>query len=179
MIRLEFWELTDSTPEDPVGRYEWCGFIEVADDGTITWEGAAPQWIVDPAGLPELEWMEPMTVLALDTGEKLSHTADPERWARFLPYHFRNPYLICEIVRDDNPWQWPEEEEDDEPIEVTLDIERRIQALLDAQDEAILDGTAHPDEQAMILGQVVEIEPGESLLSQAKRRRARELGEEA
>lgn len=176
MIRAELWNLSDERDADGFSRYEWAGQITVAD-GVVEAEGEFAEELV--ALHPDEPWRD-MKVLPLDVDHPVSLrlSDDPDRWLRFLPYSFRTPYIVCEIVQDDNPWQ-PPEDEDNDPIEVTLDLDRRIQALVDAQDEAILNGTASADEQALTLGRVVAVRSTRDLLAEAKERRARELGEEA
>lgn len=181
MIRVEFWDLADSDDpaDDGFGRYVWGGFIE-AEGQELRHGGWLAERILDPAqGIPELSYMEPMTVVALDADppRSLSHTEDPERWARFLPYHFRTAYTVCEIVHDDTPWSEPAFE-DDQPIEVALDRDARIAALTRAQDDAILDGRADASEQELVLGRVVKVKSTSEMLAEAKEYRRRELAGE-
>jgi len=42
-------------------------------------------------------------VLSVRTGEALRWEDDPEEWARSLSGAYRSPYLLAEIVHDDNP----------------------------------------------------------------------------
>lgn len=42
-------------------------------------------------------------VLSTSTGEAIRWEDDPEDWARSLIGSYRSPYLLAEIVHDDNP----------------------------------------------------------------------------
>jgi hypothetical protein len=41
-------------------------------------------------------------VLSVRTGEPIRWEDDPEEWARSLSDSYRSPYLLAEIVHDDN-----------------------------------------------------------------------------
>ena len=41
-------------------------------------------------------------VLDVESGQSVTYDADPDRWARNLPYAFRSGDLVCEIVGDES-----------------------------------------------------------------------------
>jgi len=73
-------------------------WLEIAGDGHIVAGGELP--VLDPA-----------------TGQHLSGTDDPERWARNLPYAFRAGDLVVSILRDDTPASEASVPRDDAPRE--------------------------------------------------------------
>jgi hypothetical protein len=87
MVHVEFWR-----PASEAGRSECVA--------TLTQRGRRQ---------PQIEGREPHVVdlervmLSLSTGEAIRWEDDPEEWARSLTGSYRSPYLLAEIVHDDNP----------------------------------------------------------------------------
>lgn len=86
MIEIRF-----SAPHSENGRIEWELVALLRVDGTqLTIDGDQ-----DFADACDIE------VLDIDSGQTVTFDADPERWARNLPYAFRSGDLVCEIAHDD------------------------------------------------------------------------------
>jgi hypothetical protein len=87
MVHVEFWR-----PASEAGRSECVA--------TLTQRGRSQ---------PQIEGREPRVVdrerlvLSVSTGEAIRWEDDPEEWARSLTDSYRSPYLLVEIVHDDNP----------------------------------------------------------------------------
>lgn len=87
MVHVEFWR-----PGSEMGHSECVA--------TLTQRGRVK---------PNIEGREPQVVdferivLSVNTGKPIRWEDDPEEWARSLADSYRSPYLLAEIVHDDNP----------------------------------------------------------------------------
>ena len=86
MVHVEF-----RRPGGEAGRSKCVATLTQRGRRPAQIEGAEPQ-VVD------LE----RVVLSLRTGEAIRWEDDPEEWARSLSGSYRSPYLLAEIVHDDN-----------------------------------------------------------------------------
>lgn len=84
MVHVEFWR-----PGSEIGRSECVATLTQRGRSQPQIEGREPQ-VVD------LE----RVVLSISTGEAIRWEDDPEEWARSLT---GSPYLLAEIVHDDDP----------------------------------------------------------------------------
>jgi hypothetical protein len=89
MVHVEFWR-----PGSEIGQSECVATLTQRGRSQPQIEGREPQ-VVDLERL----------VLSVSTGEAIRWEDDPEEWARSLPGSYRSPYLLAEIVHDDNPDQ--------------------------------------------------------------------------
>ena len=87
MVHVEFWR-----PGSEAGRSECIA--------TLTQRGRRQPQIEGPE--PQVVDLERL-VLSVCTGEAIRWEDDPEEWARSLTDSYRSPYLLAEIVHDDNP----------------------------------------------------------------------------
>lgn len=87
MVHVEFWR-----PGNEIGRSECVATLTQCGRSQPQIEGREPQ-VVD------LE----RVVLSISTGEAIRWEDDPEEWARSLAGSYRSPYLLAEIVHDDDP----------------------------------------------------------------------------
>jgi hypothetical protein len=87
MVHVEFWR-----PGSEIGRSECVATLTQRGRSQPQIEGREPQ-VVD------LE----RVVLSISTGEAIRREDDPEEWARSLAGSYRSPYLLAEIVHDDDP----------------------------------------------------------------------------
>jgi hypothetical protein len=84
-------EISFSAPRRRGGELEWDQVAVVCVDGT--------HFEVD--GDQDFAEVRDIEVLDVESGQSVTYDADPERWARNLPYAFRSGDLVCQIVGDE------------------------------------------------------------------------------
>ena len=134
MVEVELWSYRGDDPSAET-VYEWLWTLRV-DGRDFELRGALEHFdpqlkIINLRG--RTNWLGQVK-------RSLSFVDDPEEWARSLVAAYRTPYLVPYTVHDDDPIV-ADPEVERAPLELSAPAEGRLQALYEAQDEAILDGS--------------------------------------
>jgi hypothetical protein len=84
-------EISFSAPRRQDGELEWERVAVLRVDGTH----------FEIQGDQAYAEVRDIEVLDVESGQTVTYDADPERWARNLPYAFRSGDLVCHVTGDD------------------------------------------------------------------------------
>jgi hypothetical protein len=84
-------EISFSAPRRQDGELEWDRVAVLRVDGTH----------LEVEGDQDFAEVRDIEVLDVDSGQTVTHDADPERWARNLPQAFRSGDLVCRVIGDE------------------------------------------------------------------------------